>query len=121
MSKSLVLVSALLAAGLLPVFANDAPAPAPAAAVDDYVPSLVTDTPLQGRQLAITLVRKTIGSIQRDGDAKRRVRDKYQEDPALLMRAAELVAIEFRTIAEANDYWRDPPASAEQAPRTGER
>ncbi len=77
------------------------------ASTDDYVPSLITGTPLQGRQLAITLVRKTIGGIQHDGDAKRRVREKYEEDPALLMRAAELVAMEFRTIAEANDYWRD--------------
>ena len=77
----------------------------------DYAPSLLTDTPQQGRELAITLVRRTIGSIQRDGDAKRRVREKYEEDPALLMRAAELVAIEFRTIAEANDYWREAPAS----------
>ncbi len=88
----------------LSAYAQDAPAMAPA---DDYVPSLITDTPLQGRQLAITLVRKTIGSIQKDGDAKRRVREKYEEDPVMLMRAAELVAIEFRTIAEANDYWRD--------------
>ena len=92
---------------LLPALSHAADEPAAAmSAGDDYVPSLITDTPLEGRQLAITLVRKTIGSIQRDGDAKRRVREKYEEDPALLMRAAELVAVEFRTIAEANDYWR---------------
>jgi len=78
----------------------------------DYVPSLITRTPLEGRLLAITLVRKTIGGIQPDAAAKRRVREQYGEDPALLMRAAELVAIEFRTIAEANDYWRRAPASA---------
>ena len=62
--------------------------------------------PTAGRQLAITLVRKTIGSIQKDAGAKLRVREQYEEDPALLMRATELVAIEFRTIAEANNYWR---------------
>lgn len=80
---------------------------------EDYVPSLITDTPLQGRQLAITLVRKTIGSIQRDADAKQRVREKYEEDPALLMQAAAMVTAEFRIIAEANDYWRDRPAAAD--------
>jgi|SRR5690606_19671592 len=80
----------------------------PAQAADDYVPSLITDTPLEGRQLAITLVRKTIGSIQKDADAKRRVRERYEEDPMMLMRAAELVALEFQVIAEANDYWREP-------------
>ncbi|MEN1940665.1 hexameric tyrosine-coordinated heme protein [Luteimonas sp. MJ246] len=31
----------------------------------------------------------------------------------MLMRAAELVAIEFRTIAEANDHWRDRGAGAD--------
>ncbi|GAA4823711.1 hypothetical protein GCM10011365_22730 [Marinicella pacifica] len=74
---------------------------------DDYMPSLITDTPLEGRMLAITMVRKTIGAIQQDGDIKKAVRKEYQDDAALLMRAAELVAIEFKTIAIANNYWRD--------------
>lgn len=76
-------------------------------ASDDYMPSLITETPYEGRQLAIKIVRKTIGTIQTDTAAKHRVRAKYAEDPALLMNAAELVAIEFKTIAIANDYWRD--------------
>lgn len=76
-------------------------------ASDDYMPSLITDSPYEGRQLAIKIVRKTIGTIQTDSAAKHRVRAKYAEDPALLMNAAELVAIEFKTIAIANDYWRD--------------
>jgi hypothetical protein len=83
-----------------------------ATAQEDYVPSLITDTPLQGRQLAITLVRKTIGSIQRDDDAKRRVREKYEEDPEMLMQAAAMVTAEFRIIAEANNYWRDRQPAA---------
>ncbi len=74
---------------------------------DNYVPTLITETPYEGRQLAIKIVRKTIGTIQTDAAAKHRVRAKYAEDPALLMDAAELVAIEFKTIAIANDYWRE--------------
>lgn len=77
------------------------------AAEDNYVPTLITETPYEGRQLAIKIVRKTIGTIQTDAAAKHRVRAKYAEDPALLMDAAELVAIEFKTIAIANDYWRE--------------
>lgn len=77
------------------------------ATADNYVPSLITETPYEGRQLAIKLVRKTIGAIQTEADAKHRVRAKYAEDPLLLMNAAELVAIEFKTIAIANDYWRN--------------
>lgn len=74
--------------------------------IDDYMPSLITKTPLEGRMLAIKIVRKTIGTIQRDSDVKRAVRKEYQDDPQLLMYAAELVAIEFKTIAIANNYWR---------------
>jgi hypothetical protein len=74
--------------------------------VEDYVPSLITETPLEGRMLAIKLVRKTIGTIQRNSDVKQAVRKQYQDDPQLLMYAAELVAIEFKTIAIANNYWR---------------
>ncbi|MCW9015141.1 MAG: hexameric tyrosine-coordinated heme protein [Gammaproteobacteria bacterium] len=70
------------------------------------MPSLITKTPLEGRMLAITMVRKTIGTIQRDPVIKQAVRQKYQDDPQLLMYSAELVAIEFKTIAIANNYWR---------------
>lgn len=85
----------------LQLSANDNPAD------DNYVPSLITETPYEGRLLAIKLVRKTIGAIQTEAAAKHRVRAKYAEDPQMLMNAAELVAIEFKTIAIANDYWRD--------------
>lgn len=74
---------------------------------DNYVPSLITESPYEGRLLAIKLVRKTIGTIQTDSAAKHRVRAKYAENPDMLMNAAELVAMEFKTIARANNYWRD--------------
>lgn len=73
---------------------------------DDYMPSLITATPLEGRMLAIKIVRKTVGTIQTDSAAKQRVRKIYAEDPMMLMRAVELVNLEFRIIAEANNYWR---------------
>ncbi|MEE9331938.1 MAG: hexameric tyrosine-coordinated heme protein [Methylophilaceae bacterium] len=72
----------------------------------DYMPSLITATPLEGRNLAMTIVRKTIGTIQTNKEAKHRVRKIYAEDPVMLMHAVELVNMEFRIIAEANNYWR---------------
>ena len=72
----------------------------------DYMPSLITQTPLEGRKLAITIVRKTVGAIQRDGKIKHAVRDVYEKDPMMLMRAVELVNKEFAIIAQANNYWR---------------
>lgn len=74
---------------------------------EDYMPSLITKTPLEGRMLAIKIIRKTIGTIQQDSEIKQAVRKKYEDDPQLLMYAAELVAIEFKTIAIANNYWRE--------------
>ena len=38
--------------------------------IEDYMPSLITKTPLDGRMLAIKIVRKTIGTIQRDSEIK---------------------------------------------------
>lgn len=70
------------------------------------MPSLITKTPLEGRNLAILIVRKTIGTIQRDGSVKHAVRDVYAKDPEMLMRAVELVNKEFAIIAIANNYWR---------------
>ncbi|MET1254212.1 hexameric tyrosine-coordinated heme protein [Aliikangiella maris] len=81
--------------------------PVSAEAEKDYMPSLITKTPLEGRQLAIKIVRKTIGTIQRDPAAKMKVRNMYAENPQLLMQAAELVNKEFAIIAEANNYWRN--------------
>lgn len=72
----------------------------------DYMPSLITKTPLEGRNLAILIVRKTVGTIQRDGKVKHAVRDIYAKDPVMLMRAVELVNKEFAIIAIANNYWR---------------
>tara|TARA_R110002050_G_scaffold164919_1_gene295099 strand:- start:2084 stop:2392 length:309 start_codon:yes stop_codon:yes gene_type:complete len=72
----------------------------------DYMPSLITKTPLEGRNLAILIVRKTVGAIQRDGKIKHAVRDVYEKDPMMLMRAVELVNKEFAIIAQANNYWR---------------
>ena len=73
----------------------------------NYVPSLIVDSPYEGRQMAIKLVRNTIGTIQRDCSVKHSVRTEYADDAQLLMYAAELVALEFRTIAIANNYWRE--------------
>lgn len=77
-----------------------------AASAEDYVPSLITATPYEGRQLAIKLARKSIGEMQSDSAIKKKVRAQYAEDGAVLIEAAEVIAIEFATIAAANNYWR---------------
>ena len=80
--------------------------PGYAVAGEDYVGSLITATPYEGRQLAIKLARKSIGEMQSDSAVKKEVRAQYSTDGGMLIDAAEVIAIEFATIAAANNYWR---------------
>ena len=68
--------------------------------------TLVTATPEEGRALALTLARHTIHNIQPDLDILKAGRPKYASSPEALTAAAQVVAIEFQTIAAANNYWR---------------
>lgn len=76
-------------------------------AADDYMPTLITDTPFEGRQLAIKLARKSIGTMQSDKTVKHALRPVYSEDAGMLIEAAQVIALEFQTIAAANNYWKD--------------
>lgn len=70
------------------------------------IPTLITDTPAEGRELAIMIARKTIATLQPDPDVRSELRSDYDSDSAKLMQAGHVVAIEFQTIAAANNYWR---------------
>lgn len=76
------------------------------AVAKDYMPTLITATPFEGRQLAIKLARKSIGTMQSNGEVKHKLRPIYSEDAGMLLEAAEVIALEFQTIAAANNYWR---------------
>ncbi len=72
-----------------------------------WLESLITKTPQEGRALAILMSRKTIGAIQTDPEKRKQMRPDYANDTAQLISSAQVVAIEFQTIALANNYWRD--------------
>ncbi len=73
---------------------------------EDWLKSLITKTPQEGRELAITMARKTIGAIQSDPEIKKELREKYARDAGQLIASAEVVALEFQTVAAANNYWK---------------
>ncbi|WP_162426591.1 hexameric tyrosine-coordinated heme protein [Pontibacter pudoricolor] len=73
---------------------------------EDYMPSLITATPFEGRQLAIKLSRKSIGAIQPDAATRQQLRAAYASDTGQLIASAHVIAVEFQTIAQANNYWR---------------
>lgn len=68
--------------------------------------TLITDTPEEGRALAMLMARHTIHNIQPDLDVLKELRKTYAMDPNSLTAASQVVAIEFQTIAAANNYWR---------------
>lgn len=74
---------------------------------ENYLPSLITSTPMEGRELAIKLARKSIAAIQTDPEVRKKLRSTYAEDTAQLISSAQVVALEFQTIALANNYWKD--------------
>lgn len=71
-----------------------------------WLPSLITDTPQEGYDLAVTLSRKAVGMIQPDAEARQRLRSIYAENADSLTFASQVVAIQFQTVAAANDYWK---------------
>jgi hypothetical protein len=74
---------------------------------DIWLESLITKTPQEGRALAILMSRKTIAAIQTDPEKRKQLRADYAEDTVQLIQSAQVVAIEFQTIAQANNYWRN--------------
>jgi hypothetical protein len=68
--------------------------------------TLLTETPDEGRALAIKLARLSVKTTQPDGDVRQRLRPVYAEDPDSLIAIAHVVAVEFSTIAAANNYWK---------------
>lgn len=68
--------------------------------------TLITRTPEEGRELAMLIARHTIHNLQPDLDILEGGRRLYSVNPDSLIAASQVVAIEFQTIAAANNYWR---------------
>jgi len=68
--------------------------------------TLITATPEEGRALAITLARRSIHAIQPEVEVLKSGRAQYGHDSYGLIAAGHVVAVEFATIAAANNYWR---------------
>jgi hypothetical protein len=68
--------------------------------------TLLTATAEEGRALAITMARHSIHNIQPDLDILKGGRPNYSTNPDSLTAVSQVIAIEFQTIAAANNYWR---------------
>jgi len=74
---------------------------------DTWLTSLITDTPQEGFELAITLSRRGVKYTQPDVEVLKSLRPVYSTNPDSLTAASQVIAINFQTVAAANNYWRD--------------
>ena len=68
--------------------------------------TLITATPEEGRQLAVHISRLIVKATQPDAQRREQLREVYANDAAMLLAVTQTVALEFATIAAANNYWR---------------
>lgn len=71
-----------------------------------WLPSLITETPEEGYELAILMSRKGVGYVQPDPEIKQKLRAVYEQNADSLTFASQVIAINFQTVAAANNYWR---------------
>lgn len=96
------LIAAILAVS--PVLASDTAKSSPE---EEWLTSLITDTPAEGFDLAVRLSRRSVTTIQSDKSVLVAERPEYARDAEGLIAASHVVAVYFETISAANEYWRD--------------
>ncbi|AZQ64792.1 peroxidase [Flammeovirga pectinis] len=71
-----------------------------------WLPTLITSTPQEGYELAIKLSRMGVKSTQPNVELLKKMRPDYAENADSLTKASQVIAINFQTVAAANNYWR---------------
>ncbi|RKN22197.1 peroxidase [Micromonospora musae] len=73
---------------------------------DSWLPTLRTATPEEGFQLAIKLSRIGVKMTQPSAEVRERLRPEYAESADSLIASSQVIALNFQTVAQANDFWR---------------
>ncbi|MDW3645602.1 MAG: hexameric tyrosine-coordinated heme protein [Bacteroidia bacterium] len=71
-----------------------------------WLKSLITEHAQAGFELAIKLSRMGVKSTQPDVEVLKRLRTDYAENASGLTAASQVIALNFQTIAAANNYWK---------------
>jgi hypothetical protein len=74
---------------------------------DTWLPSLITANAQEGYELAITLSRRGVKYTQPDTEMLHKLRPDYANNADSLTAASQVIAINFQTVAAANDYWKN--------------
>jgi len=73
---------------------------------ESWLPSLTTDTPQAGFNLAVKLARMGVKLTQPSDEIRQQLRSVYEVDADALIASSHVVAVHFQTIAAANNWWR---------------
>ena len=71
-----------------------------------WLTSLITKTPQEGYELAITLSQKGVEITQPSEAIRKKLRPKYSRNADSLIAVSQVIAINFQTVAAANNYWQ---------------
>ena len=71
-----------------------------------WLPSLQTETPEIGFELALKLSRMAVKYTQPDAEMRDKLRKDYAANADSLTQASQVVATNFHTIALANNFWK---------------
>ncbi|WP_406841750.1 hexameric tyrosine-coordinated heme protein (plasmid) [Streptomyces sp. AHU1] len=71
-----------------------------------WLATLQTETPEDGWNLAVKLSRMGVKATQPSDEVRTRLRSVYAEDADSLIASSQVVAMNFQTVAAANNYWR---------------
>ena len=74
---------------------------------DAWLTTLITATPQEGFELAVTLSRRGVKYTQPDVNVLKELRADYAHSADSLTAASQVIALNFQTVAAANNYWRD--------------
>lgn len=74
--------------------------------MNKWLTSLKTNTPQEGFELAIKLSQKGVQYTQPSEAVRNKLRPKYSRDANSLIFVSQVIAINFNTVAAANNYWK---------------
>ena len=73
---------------------------------ESWLPTLKTATPEDGFNLAVKMSRIGVTVTQPSAEVRDKLRPVYADDADALIASSQVIAINFHTVAAANDYWK---------------
>lgn len=74
--------------------------------MDTWLTDLKTNTPQEGFELAIKLSQMGVVYTQPSEAIRQKLRPKYSTNPNSLIFVSQVIAVNFQTVAAANNYWQ---------------